>query len=56
MPGRYRKQQAEAGWAAQQSFLERTLKNIFTAGDDIQWRFNAGIPQTYDFSKNVRLE
>ncbi|MEX0603577.1 MAG: dienelactone hydrolase family protein [Marinobacter sp.] len=56
MPGRYRKQQAEAGWAAQQSFLERTLKNIFTAGDDIQWRFNAVIPQTYDFSKNVRLE
>lgn len=56
MPGRYRKQQAEAGWMAQQAFLERTLKNIFTVGDDIRWRFNANIPPAYDFSKNIRLE
>lgn len=56
MPGRYRKQQAEAGWSAQQAFLERTLKNIFTEGQDTRWRFSADVPDDYDFSKNVRLE
>jgi carboxymethylenebutenolidase len=55
MPGRYRKPQADAGWAAQQKFLSE----VFGAGYDsktIRWRFECDSSPGYNFSKNVRLE
>ena len=55
MPGRYRKPQADAGWAAQQQFLTE----VFGGGYDsatIRWQFECASSPRYDFSKNVRLE
>jgi carboxymethylenebutenolidase len=55
MPGRYRKPQAEAGWAAQQRFLSK----VFTGGFEakrVSWRFEGDSGTDYDFSKNVRME
>jgi carboxymethylenebutenolidase len=55
MPGRYRKPQADAGWAAQQQFLTE----VFGGGYDsatIRWQFECASSPGYDFSKNVRLE
>jgi len=55
MPGRYRKAQAEAGWAAQQRFLS----DVFGGGYDgkaVRWRFESDSGMDYDFSRNVRLE
>jgi carboxymethylenebutenolidase len=55
MPGRYRKAQAEAGWAAQQRFLAE----VFSGGYDpnvVRWSFSCESGHDYDFSKNVRLE
>jgi carboxymethylenebutenolidase len=55
MPGRYRKEQAEAGWAAQQKFLTRVLGTGYR-NDVIEWAFDCAFSRDYDFSKNVRLE
>jgi carboxymethylenebutenolidase len=55
MPGRYRKPQAEAGWAAQQRFLSRVFAGGFEA-KRASWRFEADSGTDYDFSRNVRLE
>jgi carboxymethylenebutenolidase len=55
MPGRYRKPQAEAGWAAQQKFLARVLAPDY-AKDTVWWEFESAISPDYDFAKNVRLE
>ena len=55
MPGRYRKAQAEAGWAAQQRFLSAIFSGGF-AGDNIRWRFECDSSPNYDYSKNVRME
>jgi carboxymethylenebutenolidase len=55
MPGRYRKAQAEAGWADQQRFLKEVLEGGYSA-DRVQWRFEATYSRDYDFSKNERLE
>jgi carboxymethylenebutenolidase len=55
MPGRYRKPQAEAGWAAQQRFLSE----VFAGAHDpkrVSWRFESESGTDYDFTKNVRLE
>ena len=55
MPGRYRKPQADAGWAAQQRFLS----NVFTGAFETKrasWRFEGDSGADYDFSKNVRME
>jgi carboxymethylenebutenolidase len=55
MPGRYRKREADAGWAAQQQFLSK----VFTGGYDpkrVLWRFESDSGTDYDFSKNVRME
>ena len=55
MPGRYRKKQADAAWAAQQSFL----KSVFAGGwprNQVRWRFESEIASDYDFSKNRRQE
>jgi hypothetical protein len=55
MPGRYRKAQAEAGWAAQQRFLAKVFAGGFEA-KRVSWRFEGDSGTDYDFSKNVRLE
>lgn len=55
MPGRYRKPQAEAGWAAQQRFLSEVLGADYKP-DPIRQRFDCAFGADYDFSKNVRLE
>ena len=55
MPGRYRKPQADAGWAAQQRFLSK----VFAGGYDpkrVSWRFESESTSDYDFTKNVRME
>jgi carboxymethylenebutenolidase len=55
MPGRYRKAQAEAAWAAQQRFL----KDVFAGAwprDCIQWRFDSAFGADYDFANNRRQE
>jgi carboxymethylenebutenolidase len=55
MPGRYRRPQADAAWAAQQRFLSR----VFAGGYDpkrVDWRFESASSLDYDFTKNVRME
>ena len=54
MPGRYRREQAEAAWQTQRDFLART----FAPGSDpyIRQSYKAGISPSYDFKKNVRYE
>jgi carboxymethylenebutenolidase len=54
MPGRYRKPQAEAGWAAQQRFLGEVFAGVWNGA--VRWRFESDSSRSYDFSKNVRLE
>ncbi len=55
MPGRYRKAEAQAAWAAQQAFLARVLARGYRQ-EATEWRFICDRPADYDFSKNVRLE
>jgi carboxymethylenebutenolidase len=55
MPGRYRKPQAEAAWAAQQAFLSKVMSGAMPK-DVISWTFESGMSTSYDFSKNRRLE
>ena len=55
MPGRYRKVQADASWAAQQRFLLEVFGRGFDA-KAVRWRFRCDSSAAYDFSKNVRLE
>ena len=55
MPGRYRREAAEAAWATQRAFLEW----VFDEKRDrsfIRQSYKASIATTYDFSKNVRYE
>ena len=55
MPGRYRKEQAEAAWDAQLKFLNW----LFDPNRDpakIEWNFACQTTADYDFTKNVRLE
>jgi carboxymethylenebutenolidase len=55
MPGRYRKREADAAWAAQQRFL----KDVFAGEwprERVRWRFESEFGSDYDFSKNVRQE
>jgi len=55
MPGRYRKAEAEAGWAAQQRFLTDVFAGAYD-GKSVRWRFACESGHDYDFSKNVRQE
>jgi carboxymethylenebutenolidase len=55
MPGRYRKPQADAAWAAQQRFLSEIFGGGFDRGR-VSWRFESESGTDYDFAKNVRLE
>ena len=54
MPGRYRRDQAEAAWQTQRDFLAR----VFSGAPDgfIHQSYKAAISPTYDFTKNVRYE
>ena len=55
MTGRYRRAQAEAGWASQLAFL----RQVFAPGYDrtrLVQIYESDISVDYDFSKNVRLE
>jgi len=55
MPGRYRKAQADAAWAAQQDFL----KDVFAGKwpkTSVRWRFDSNFGDHYDFAKNRRQE
>jgi carboxymethylenebutenolidase len=55
MPGRYRKAEAEAGWAAQQRFLSEVFGGGY-ADKSVRWSFSCASGQDYEFAKNVRLE
>ena len=55
MPGRCRKAQADAAWAAQQLFL----KDVFAGQwpkEIVTWRFDSAFGEDYDFAKNRRQE
>lgn len=54
MPGRYRKEQAEAAWRAQQKFLAAAFS--LEPSNTIVQKFAATIAKDYDFSKHVRYE
>ena len=54
MPGRYRKPEADAGWAAQQRFLAEVFGGQWN--DVVRWQFASDSGAAYDFSKNVRME
>jgi carboxymethylenebutenolidase len=55
MPGRYRRQQAEAGWASQMAFLEQVFCPGYDRSRLIQV-YDSDISVNYDFAKNRRLE
>jgi carboxymethylenebutenolidase len=55
MPGRYRRDQAEAAWAIQRAFLTEVLDPAFDRSRIVQ-RYGANSSVKYDFSKNLRLE
>jgi carboxymethylenebutenolidase len=55
MPGRYRREQAEAAWATQRAFLTRVLGRQID-GSTITQLYSATIAKDYDFAKNVRYE
>jgi carboxymethylenebutenolidase len=55
MPGRYRREQAEAGWALQRAFLETVLDPGYDRSRRVQV-YECEHAADYDFTKNVRME
>jgi carboxymethylenebutenolidase len=55
MPGRYRREAAEAAWALQLSFLRRIFASGFDKARRVQ-SYEAEHAADYDFSKNIRME
>ena len=55
MPGRYRRAQAEAAWAAQRAFLQQVLAPDYDKSTRMQ-HYTADIAADYDFARNVRQE
>jgi carboxymethylenebutenolidase len=55
MPGRYRRDAAEAAWALQLQFLERVLDPRFDHARRVQI-YESDHAADYDFAKNVRME
>lgn len=55
MPGRYRRDAAEAAWALQLAFLRRVFSPGFDRTQRIQ-AYECEHAADYDFSKNVRME
>ncbi|MCH8974333.1 MAG: dienelactone hydrolase family protein [Chloroflexi bacterium] len=54
MPGRYRREAAEAAWSELTSFLREAFAGEWHA-DHVVWEFASDVSPGYDFSKNVRL-
>jgi carboxymethylenebutenolidase len=54
MPGRYRREAAEAAWALQLAFLKKVLDPAFDKSRRVQI-YECDYSAKYDFSKNVRL-
>ena len=54
MPGRYRREAAEAAWSELTSFLRTTFAGEWERGH-VVWEFASDVSPDYDFSKNVRL-
>jgi carboxymethylenebutenolidase len=55
MPGRYRRAQAEAGWALQLAFLKQVLDPGYDRSRRVQI-YECEHSANYDFTKNVRME
>jgi carboxymethylenebutenolidase len=55
MPGRYRRAQAEAGWALQLAFLESVLDSGYDRSRRVQI-YECDHAADYDFARNVRME
>lgn len=55
MPGRYRREQAEAAWSLQKRFLDESFDSRVDR-TLVRQRYVADISRDYDFSKNIRLE
>jgi carboxymethylenebutenolidase len=55
MPGRYRRDQAEAGWASQIAFLRHVFSPAYDPSRLVQI-YESDISANYDFTKNIRLE
>jgi carboxymethylenebutenolidase len=55
MPGRYRREQAEVGWALQLAFLKEVLDPGYDRTRRVQI-YECEHAANYDFSKNVRME
>jgi carboxymethylenebutenolidase len=55
MPGRYRRAQAEAGWALQRAFLATVLDPGYDRSRRVQI-YECEHAADYDFTKNVRME
>jgi len=55
MPGRYRREAAEAAWALQRAFLTRVFDGRYDKSRRLQ-TYHCDYAADYDFSKNVRME
>jgi carboxymethylenebutenolidase len=55
MPGRYRRDAAEAGWALQRDFLRKVLDPSYDRSRRVQI-YDSEHSADYDFTKNVRME
>lgn len=55
MPGRYRREAAEAAWALQREFLTRVFGGGYDKNRRVQ-AYQCDYAADYDFSKNVRME
>jgi carboxymethylenebutenolidase len=56
MPGRYRPKEAEDAWRLLLGFLDDAFSRRWPPAGRVTWEFTSDIGETYDFSKNVRLE
>ncbi len=55
MPGRYRRDAAEAAWTVQREFLNQVFSGAYAKSRRVQ-AYQCDYAADYDFSKNVRLE
>ena len=55
MPGRYRREQAEAAWALQRAFLKSVLDPSYDRSRRVQI-YECDHSADYDFARNVRME
>jgi carboxymethylenebutenolidase len=56
MPGRYRKEAAEAAWDELLTYLKAKLSPQGAAGNEVEWIFRARSAVDYDFTKKIRYE